>query len=134
MVNTYIVTVTIYRTALGTLTILSPAARQMSCKSVKSGHSLAIGLPSRPARPTSHHNRPETRHDRFPYPLDLARSGHDAVIEPGMTPCIESNVGPLEGAEGVKLEEQVLVTESGVERLSSFPFEADLLACGWRTG
>ncbi len=62
------------------------------------------------------------------YPVDFARAGYDAVIEPGMTLCIESTVGPVEGAQGVKLAEQVVVTESGVERLSGFPFETDLLA------
>jgi Xaa-Pro aminopeptidase len=55
-------------------------------------------------------------------------------LRPGMTLCIESTVGHVEGAKGVKLEEQVLVTESAVERLSSFPFEADLPARGWPTG
>ena len=78
--------------------------------------------------PTSDHTPTEAPHDRFPYPLDFARPGYDAVIEPGMTLCIESYVGHVEGAQGVKLEEQVLVTEGGIERLSSFPFEADLLA------
>ena len=32
------------------------------------------------------------------------------------------------GGEGVKLEQQVLIAEDGVELLSEFPFEDDLLA------
>ena len=59
---------------------------------------------------------------------DFAASGYDGVIEPGMTICVESYIGAEGGAEGVKLEEQVLVTETGTELLSDFPFEADLLA------
>ncbi len=50
---------------------------------------------------------------------DLAMSGH---FEPGMVVCIESLVAE-EGSESVKLETQVLVTETGCERLDSFPFE-----------
>ena len=51
---------------------------------------------------------------------------YDGTFEPGMTVCIESYIGAEGGAEGVKLEEQVLVTDSGVERLSTFPFEDEL--------
>ena len=49
------------------------------------------------------------------------------LVEPGMTLCCESYVGALGGAEGVKLEQMLLVTESGVELLNSFPFEEALL-------
>ncbi len=59
---------------------------------------------------------------------DFEASGYDGLIEPGMTLCVESYIGAEGGAEGVKLEEQVLVTESGTELLSDFPFEADLLS------
>ena len=41
-----------------------------------------------------------------------------------MTLCVESYIGE----EGVKLEQQVLVTETGIELLSDFPFEESLLA------
>ena len=40
-----------------------------------------------------------------------------------MTICLESYIGEAGGAEGVKLEEQVLVTETGAEVLSRYPFE-----------
>lgn len=60
--------------------------------------------------------------------MDFDEYGYDGVIEPGMTLCVESYIGDEGGAEGVKLEEQVLVTEDGTELLSSFPFEAALLA------
>ncbi|MGI9606941.1 MAG: M24 family metallopeptidase [Acidimicrobiales bacterium] len=54
--------------------------------------------------------------------------GYDGVIEPGMTLCVESYIGAPGESEGVKLEEQVLVTNEGTELLSDFPFEATLLA------
>ena len=48
-------------------------------------------------------------------------------LEVGMTICVESFVGAEDGNEGVKLEEQVLITERGAEPLSTFPFEEILL-------
>ena len=64
----------------------------------------------------------------IPYPQDYASTGYDGIIEPGMTFCIESYIGHEKGSEGVKLEEQVLVTEIGVERLSDFAFQRDWLS------
>ncbi len=58
---------------------------------------------------------------------DFPDAGYDGVIEPGMTICVESYIGREGGAEGVKLEQQVLVTETGVELLSRFPFEDGLM-------
>jgi Xaa-Pro aminopeptidase len=66
----------------------------------------------------------------YPYVVhrsDFAESGYDGVIEEGMTMCIESYVGETGGREGVKLEEQVLVTERGAELMTRFPFEDRLL-------
>ncbi len=59
---------------------------------------------------------------------DYPAAGYDGVIEPGMTICVESYIGEAGGQEGVKLEEQVLITDTGVETLSRFPFEDALLA------
>ena len=58
---------------------------------------------------------------------DYPDAGYDGVIEPGMTLCVESFLGAQDGGDGVKLEEQVLVTETGIELLSQFPFEDALL-------
>ncbi len=58
---------------------------------------------------------------------DFPDAGYDGVIEPGMTLCVESYIGAECEAEGVKLEQQVLMTETGMEVLSRFPFEEDLL-------
>ena len=54
-------------------------------------------------------------------------SGYDGLIEPGMTLCVESFIGKEGGREGVKLEEQVIIAENGVERQSTYPFELDML-------
>ncbi|WP_346895652.1 Xaa-Pro peptidase family protein [uncultured Roseibium sp.] len=58
---------------------------------------------------------------------DFPDAGYDGEILPGMTLCVESYIGAEGGKEGVKLEQQVLITETGVELLSRFPFEEDLL-------
>ncbi len=58
---------------------------------------------------------------------DFAAKGYDGIVTPGMTLCVESFIGVEGGKEGVKLEEQVLITETGVEVLSSYPFEMDWL-------
>jgi len=64
--------------------------------------------------------------DEYPairYAEDMARAGYDDTMKPGMTLCIESLVGTPEAGESVKLEEQVLVTEAGCRRLSTYPYE-----------
>jgi len=59
---------------------------------------------------------------------DYVEWGYNGVIEPGMTLCVESYIGAAGEPDGVKLEEQILVTETGTELLSDYPFEASLLA------
>jgi len=54
-------------------------------------------------------------------------NSEDGEVVLGMTLCVESYVGEVGGPDGVKLEEQVVVTESGYRLLSDYPFEADLL-------
>ena len=44
-----------------------------------------------------------------------------------MVMCIESYIGELGGPDGVKLEQQILVTDGNPVVLSSFPFEEDWL-------
>lgn len=58
---------------------------------------------------------------------DFPDAGYDGTIEPGMTLCVESYIGEQKGAEGVKLEQQVLITNTGIELLSRFPFEETLM-------
>ncbi len=67
--------------------------------------------------------------DEYPaclYLEDFDRAGYDGVFEASTTVCVESYMGRLGGDEGVKLEQQVLITETGVAPLSTFPFEDDL--------
>jgi Xaa-Pro aminopeptidase len=59
------------------------------------------------------------------YPLILNRdhldSAADGTVEVGMVLCVEALAAPPGGAESVKLEEQVVITEHGPEPLSTFP-------------
>ena len=59
--------------------------------------------------------------------VGLAAKGYEGVLCPGMVICVESFIGVEGGREGVKLEEQVMISTSGVERMSSLPFETDRL-------
>ena len=65
------------------------------------------------------------------YPLIVNREyfagAYDGAVEEGMVLSVESYVGEPGGREGVKLEEQVLITANGARKLSSFPFEERLL-------
>jgi Xaa-Pro aminopeptidase len=68
--------------------------------------------------------------DEYPslyFPQDYPKTGYDGVIEPGMSICIESYCGAVGGREGVKLEQQVIITESGIEDITSYPYERRFL-------
>jgi len=58
---------------------------------------------------------------------DFDDKGYDGLIEVGMTLCVESVIGSEGGSECVKLEEQIIMTETGVERQSSYPFAMEML-------
>ncbi len=58
---------------------------------------------------------------------DFDRFSGDGELEPGMVVSVESYIGEADGAEGVKLEEEVLITERGTEMLSRYPFDEALL-------
>ncbi len=62
-----------------------------------------------------------------PFEQDLETFGSDGRFEENMTVCIELYAGEQNGREGVKLEEQVLIAKTGVERLSQYPYEEDWL-------
>lgn len=55
-----------------------------------------------------------------PLHVDWGPGAMSGKFEPGMVVCIESLIAEA-GSESVKLETQVLVTETGTERLDSFP-------------
>lgn len=59
--------------------------------------------------------------------MDFDRFSKDGVLEPGMVVSVESYIGEEGKADGVKLEEEVVITETGYEKLSRYPFDAVLL-------
>jgi Xaa-Pro aminopeptidase len=63
-----------------------------------------------------------------PFPCDWDKKGADGELQAGMVICIESFIGSEHGGEGVKLEQQILVTDTGHDVMSAFPFEAHLLS------
>ncbi|MCR9220049.1 MAG: Xaa-Pro peptidase family protein [Alphaproteobacteria bacterium] len=68
--------------------------------------------------------------DEYPalrYPEDWDAAGYDGVLEPGMCLCVEVYFGEVGGPCGVKLEDQGVVTETGFENLTRYPFDARLL-------
>lgn len=58
----------------------------------------------------------------------IRAKGHDGILEPGMVICVESYAGVPGGAEGVKLEQQILITSGVPELLSDMDFDEALLA------
>lgn len=52
---------------------------------------------------------------------------YDGALVPGMVICVECYIGEIGGVEGVKLEDMVLVTESGPVTLSRYPYEEELM-------
>jgi len=64
--------------------------------------------------------------DEYPsvaYARDFADWGYDGAFQENMTVSVESYIGEIGGKEGVKLEQQVLITASGAVPLSKTPFE-----------
>ena len=47
----------------------------------------------------------------LPHAADWTDDTPDGVLVPGMVLCVESYIGRLGGHEGVKIEEQVLITD-----------------------
>ena len=74
-----------------------------------------------------HGNGMTGEHPAIPYPDVFDICGIDGVFEPNMVVCVESFIGSRDGGEGVKLEDQMLITETGVERMTTYPFEQRLL-------
>jgi len=68
--------------------------------------------------------------DEYPsvaYACDFADWGYDGVFEENMAVSVESYIGETGAKEGVKLEQQVLITATGAVPLSSTPFEDALV-------
>ncbi|MEL7174636.1 MAG: Xaa-Pro peptidase family protein, partial [Pseudomonadota bacterium] len=62
------------------------------------------------------------------YPEDYCEGAFEAVLEPGMCLCVEALVAHKGGDFSIKLEDQVLITETGVENLTRCPFDPQLMA------
>ena len=104
---------------------------------------LGPGISMREVTERAHRLAPEYREGRYgcmvhgvglcdewpviAYPEDWREGAFDHVLEPGMTLCVEALVGRVGGDFSIKLEDQVLITESGVENLTSYPFDAALM-------
>ena len=68
--------------------------------------------------------------DEYPsikHEVDLAAKGYEGVLSPGMVICVESYIGDPETQQGVKLEDQFLITDDGVQNMSTYPFDDRLL-------
>ena len=60
------------------------------------------------------------------YPDSYVEGAFDAVLQPGMTLCVEALVSGIGEDFSIKLEDQVLITEDGFENLTTYPFDAAL--------
>ena len=67
--------------------------------------------------------------DEYPRvdPIFRGPNPYDETLETGMVLAIESFVGAVGEPDGVKIEQQVLVTEEGYDMLTSYPLEDSLL-------
>ncbi len=61
------------------------------------------------------------------YPDQMVEGAFDYAIEAGMVLCVEVLASPEDGDFSIKLEEQVLITETGFENLTKYPFDAALM-------
>ena len=61
------------------------------------------------------------------YPDQHVEGSYDYELEAGMVLCVEALVSPEGGDFSIKLEDQVLVTETGYENLTKYPFDKRLM-------
>lgn len=63
--------------------------------------------------------------DEYPFVEHRFRGStpYQGTLEPGMVICVESYMGAVGERDGIKLEEQVLITGDGFEQLSTYPLE-----------
>ena len=61
------------------------------------------------------------------YPDHFVEGAYDYHLEAGMVLCVEALVSPEGGDFSIKLEDQVLITETGFENLTSYPFDDRLM-------
>lgn len=61
-----------------------------------------------------------------PYPDHWVPRSYDYQLQPGMVLCAEALISPEGGDFSIKLEEQILVTDTGFENLTAYPFDPKL--------
>ncbi|MGB3243243.1 MAG: dimethylsulfonioproprionate lyase DddP [Sulfitobacter sp.] len=61
------------------------------------------------------------------YPDQAVAGAYDYPLEAGMVLCVEALVQPEGGDFSIKLEDQVLVTDDGFERLTAYEFDPALM-------
>jgi len=67
--------------------------------------------------------------DEYPHidPIFRGELPYDEALQSGMVVCIESYMGAVGEHDGIKLEQQVIVTDDGYELMTQYPFEEDLI-------
>jgi Xaa-Pro aminopeptidase len=61
------------------------------------------------------------------YPDQEVAGAFDYTLQPGMTLCVEVLVSEVGQDFSIKLEDQVVITETGYENLSTYPFDPRLM-------
>jgi len=61
------------------------------------------------------------------YPDQMVAGAFDYELQAGMVLCVEALVSEEGGDFSIKLEDQVLITETGFENLTSYPFDEHLM-------
>ena len=61
------------------------------------------------------------------YPSQYVEGAFDYLLEAGMVVRVRALVSPEECDFSIKLEDQVLITEAGYEKFTSFPFDPALM-------
>ena len=92
-----------------------------------SGHQLDAGILGAEIQLQDARRRPVRRMALCALPRRLDPGAFDAALEPGMVLCVEALVSPEGGDFSIKLEDQVLITETGCENLTRYPFDPRLM-------
>ena len=70
--------------------------------------------------------------DEYPQVKYIFRgsNAYDGEFKAGMVICMESYMGAVGERDGIKLEQQILITDDGYELMTTYPFEVELLEIG----
>ncbi|MCO4848878.1 MAG: aminopeptidase P family protein [Yoonia sp.] len=61
------------------------------------------------------------------YPDQMVDGAFDYELQPGMTLCVEALISPEGGDFSIKLEDQVLITQTGFENITKYPHDPALM-------